>query len=274
MDEIRKKYLDKIKQLRLIDDTFCNSCFDGNIPCMEVVLRAVLGNDRLRVTEVITQQSVPNLYGRSVRFDALATDGVAIYNVEIQRSDEGAIPRRARFNSSMIDSREVSKGTLFSDLPETHVIFITEHDVWKRGKSLYKVRRTFEDTEEVFDDGAHILYVNGECRSESPLGRLMHDFFCSDPNDMYSDVLAERVRFFKEDEKGVAAMCKVMEEIYNDGIAIGEVRGEVRGEIRGAETERLKNIKSLIQRMGISAEAAMDALSIAKDEQSKYLALL
>ena len=66
MDEIRKKYLDKIKQLRLIDDTFCNSCFDGNIPCMEVVLRAVLGNDRLRVTEVFTQQSVPNLYGRAV----------------------------------------------------------------------------------------------------------------------------------------------------------------------------------------------------------------
>ena len=101
MDEIRKKYLDKIKQLRLMDDTFFNSCFDGNIPCMEVVLGAVLGNDRLRVTEVITQQSVPNLYGRAVRFDALATDGEAIYNVEIQRSDKGAIPHRARFNSSM-----------------------------------------------------------------------------------------------------------------------------------------------------------------------------
>ena len=278
MDEIRKKYLDKIKQLRLMDDTFFNSCFDENIPCMEVVLRAVMGNDRLRVTEVITQQSVPNLYGRSVRFDALATDGKNIYDVEIQRSDEGAIPRRARYNSSMIDSREVSKGTLFPDLPETYVIFITEHDIWKRGKPLYKVRRTFEDTEEVFNDGTHILYVNGECRSESPLGRLMHDFFCSDPNDMYSDVLAERVRFFKEDEKGVAAMCKVMEEIYNDGIAIGEVRGEargeIRGEIRGAETERLKNIKTLISSLGITAEAAMDVLRIAKDEQSKYLALL
>ena len=278
MDEIRKKYLEKIKQLRLMDDTFFNSCFDGDIPCMEVVLRAVLGNDRLRVTEVITQQSVPNLYGRSVRFDALATDGENIYDVEIQRSDEGAIPRRARYNSSMIDSREVSKGTEFPDLPETYVIFITEHDVWKRGKSLYKVRRTFEDTEEVFNDGAHILYVNGECQSESPLGRLMHDFFCSDPNDMYSDVLAERVRFFKEDEKGVAAMCNVMKEIYDDGFASGEAqgeaRGEVRGEIRGAETERIKNIKTLISSLGITAEAAMDVLRIAKDEQSKYLALL
>ena len=202
------------------------------------------------------------------------TDGKTIYNVEIQRSDEGAIPRRARFNSSMIDSRTVSTGTLFPDLPETYVIFITEHDVWKRGKPLYKVRRTFEDTEEVFDDDAHILYVNGECRSESPLGCLMHDFFCSDPNDMYSDVLAERVRFFKEDEKGVAAMCNVMKEIYDDGFASGEAQGEVRGEIRGAETERIKNIKSLIQRMGVTAEAAMDALNISKDEQTKYLALL
>ena len=156
MDVRRKEYLEKIKLLRLMDDTFFNSCFDGNIPCMEVVLRAVLGNDHLRVTEVITQQSVPNLYGRAVRFDALATDGENIYDVEIQRSDEGAIPRRARFNSSMIDSREVSKGTLFLDLPETYVIFITEHDIWKRGKPLYKVRRTFEDTADAFDDGTHI----------------------------------------------------------------------------------------------------------------------
>ena len=94
------------------------------------------------------------------------------------------------------------------------------------------------------------------------LGRLMHDFFCSDPNDMYSEVLAERVRFFKEDEKGVAAMCKVMEEMRKDG------------EVQGAETERLKNIKNLIASLGITAEAAMDALKIAKDEPSKYLALL
>ena len=278
MEQKKIRYLEKIKQLRLMDDTFFNSCFDGNIPCMEVVLRAVLGNDRLRVTEVITQQSVPNLYGHAVRFDALATDGETIYDIEIQRSDEGAIPRRARFNSSMIDSREVSKGTLFPDLPEAYIIFITEHDVWKRGKPLYTVRRTFEDTEEVFNDGTHILYVNGECQSESPLGRLMHDFFCSDPNDMYSDVLAERVRFFKEDEKGVAAMCNVMKEIYDDGFASGEAqgeaRGEVRGEIRGAETERIKSIKNLISSLGITVEAAMDALKIAKTDQPKYLALL
>ena len=187
---------------------------------------------------------------------------MAIYNVEIQRSDEGAIPRRARYNSSMIDARTVSKGTEFPDLPETYVIFITEHDIWKRGRPIYKVRRTFEDTADAFDDGAHILYVNGECQSDDPLGRLMHDFFCTNPNDMYSEVLAERARFFKEDEKGVSTMCRVMEELYNEGVAEGKTE------------ERLKNIKNLILSLGLTAEAAMDALKISKDEQSKYLALL
>lgn len=270
LERNEEMYLDRIKRLRLMDDTFFNSCFDDNILCMELLLRIVLNNDRLRVTEVITQHSVPNLHGRAVRFDALATDGETLYDVEIQRSDEGAIPRRARYNSSMLDAREAAKGTLFRALPETYVIFITEHDIWRRAKPVYEVRRMFTDTAGVFEDGAHVLYVNGEERGNSPLGRLMHDFFCTDPNDMYHEVLAERVRYFKEDEKGVASMCRVMEELYNDGVALGEARGE----IQGAETERLRSIRSLIERMGITAEAAMDALSIAKDEQSKYLALL
>ena len=70
------------------------------------------------------------------------------------------------------------------------------------------------------------------------------------------------MRFFKEDEKGVTTMCRVMEELYNEGVAEGKTE------------ERLKNIKNLILSLGLTAEAAMDALKISKDEQSKYLALL
>ena len=31
-----------------------------------------------------------------------------------------------------------------------------------------------------FGDGAHILYVNGEYRDDSAIGKLMHDFNCAD----------------------------------------------------------------------------------------------
>ena len=60
----------------------------------------------------------------------------------------------------------------------------------KRGQEIYTICRAFKDTSEEFDDGAYILYVNGASRGDSPLGRLMHDFFCTDPNDMYIEVVS------------------------------------------------------------------------------------
>ena len=65
------------------------------------------------------------------------------------------------------------------------------------------------------DDEEHILYVNGEYRDETPIGKLMHDFSCTVPDDMYYDELAERVRFFKESKEGVAIMCRAMEDMRN-----------------------------------------------------------
>ena len=117
--ERQKIYRDIIKKLRLIDDAFFNSCFDGDIACMELLLQIIFGNPQLRVKEVLTQRSVPNLFGRGVRFDAIATDGERIFDVEVQRDDEGADPRRARYNSCMMDARELDKGKDFRELPET-----------------------------------------------------------------------------------------------------------------------------------------------------------
>ena len=64
--------------------------------------------------------------------------------------------------------------------------------------------------------GTHILYVNGEYRGDSDLGKLMHDFNCTDAEDMYFDLLAEKTRYLKENPKGVNEMCKVMEDLRNE----------------------------------------------------------
>ncbi len=65
--ERQKIYRDIIKKLRLIDDAFFNSCFDGDIACMELLLQIIFSNPQLHVTEVLTQRSVPNLFGRGAR---------------------------------------------------------------------------------------------------------------------------------------------------------------------------------------------------------------
>ena len=53
----------------------------------------------------------------------------------------------------------------------------------------------------------------------------MHDFSCTDAKDMYNKVLADRVRYFKEDERGVEIMCREMEIMRNQAHVEGIEKG-------------------------------------------------
>lgn len=222
IDQQHQEDLQRLRGFRLLDDDFLTKCFDGDPQYIQLVLRIVLEMPDLEVVDVRTQVFVENLLNRSVRLDVLATDSAGRkMNVEIQRADKGAGRKRARYNSSMMDANLLQKGADFDTLPETYVVFITEHDVIGKGKPLYRIGRYIFDTGERFDDGSHILYVNGEYRDETPIGKLMHDFSCTDPADMYYGKLADRVRFFKESKEGVAIMCRAMEDMRNQTLKEG-----------------------------------------------------
>lgn len=224
MDRKHQEDLERIKNFRLLDDDFFTKCFEGDTECIELVLRIVLNKSDLKVVDVRTQVFVENIKNRSVRLDVLATDSQGRkFNVEIQRADKGAGKRRARYNSSMMDANLLNKGEDFDSLPETFVVFITENDVIGKGKALYHVGRCFLDSGEIFDDGSHIIYVNGSYRDETPIGKLMHDFSCKNPSEMYYGVLAERTRFFKESKEGIAVMCKAMEDMRDQAYKEGRI---------------------------------------------------
>ena len=92
------------------------------------------------------------------------------------------------------------------------MIFITENDIYGAGCPLYHVERIIQELQRPFDDGAHILYVNGANRDDTPLGRLMQDFFCENPNKMNYKELAKRADYFKAEAEGVHTMCELMEK--------------------------------------------------------------
>ncbi|SDG35881.1 Rpn family recombination-promoting nuclease/putative transposase [Marvinbryantia formatexigens] len=229
-----QKDLERLRNFRLLDDDFLTKCFEDNPAGIELVLQIILDIPDLSVLDVHTQVFVENLMYRSIRLDVLATDrNNRKYNVEIQRKDKGAGRKRARYNSSMMDANLLKKGDDFDSLPETYVIFITENDIMRKEKPLYTIERYILNTGELFGDGSHILYVNGAYRDDSPVGKLMHDFACTDPSDMYYDILAERVRFFKESKEGTAIMCKAMEDMrmqsWEEGVQAGRQAGLQEG---------------------------------------------
>lgn len=210
--------LQRLKGLRLIDDDFMAAVFEDRV-CAEFLLQIILKRDDLTVREVHGQYGIKNLQGRSVRLDILAVDEQnRAYNIEVQRSDRGASEKRARYNSSLLDANLTEAGSSYEALNETYVIFITENDVLKAGLPIYHIHRTVEETGAVFNDQAHIIYVNSQIKDETALGKLMHDFFCTEAKDMCYSVLANRVQYFKQNAKGVATMCRAMEEMRNETV--------------------------------------------------------
>ena len=257
IDQKHQEDLQRLRGFRLLDDDFLTKCFEGDTASKELVLQIVLEKPDLKVLDVRTQVFVENLLNRSVRLDILATDSTgAKLNVEVQRSDKGAGRKRARYNSSMMDANLLKKGEDFDKLPETWVIFITENDVMGKGLPLYPVERCFLGTGERFEDGSHILYVNGAYRGDTPIGKLMHDFSCTDAADMYYGTLADRVRFFKESKEGIEIMCRAMEDMRNQTLkegmkevalrmlAAGKYALEEIVNISGLSLEEVKQLKA------------------------------
>lgn len=208
--------LRRLRGLRLLDDDFMQKVFEDKA-CTELLLQIILKRADLKVLHVNGQQDIKNLQGRSVTLDILAVDtDNKVYNIEIQRSDKGAAVKRARYNSILIDSNVTEPGEQYENLCESYIIFITENDIMKEGLPIYHVDRTVIETGKLFGDEAHIIYVNSQIHDESALGKLMYDFYCTDAGKMNYEILADRVRYFKEDEKGVATMSRVMEEMRNE----------------------------------------------------------
>ena len=135
-----------------------------------------------------------------------------------------------------------------------------------------KVPALQDDLEDVLRARGHLEHIahKGVAHKgqipEAELGRLMHDFHCKNADDMYSEVLAGRVRALKETPKGVDSMCRELEQLYLDGKEEGILKGRAEGRAEGI----LSNIRSLMATLGLSIEAAMSALEIPEGERKMY----
>ena len=247
----RQKSLEKLKELRPIDDDFMRCLFKDNIPLAQLVLRIITGKPDLVIIGCQTQKDMRRLAGgRSLCLDAYGVDSAGKkYDLEIQRADKGADPRRARYHSSVIDIENLDAGQDFSQLPDTYTIFITEKDFYGRGEPVYPIERMNLATGEPFEDGEHILYVNGEYRGDSELGKLMHDFNCADAAGMNFPLMADRTRYLKENTEGVGEMCKIIEDFVKEEREEAKEEGRLEGKIEGKIEGKNENKREIALRM-------------------------
>ncbi len=259
--------LQRIKELRLMDDDFFSEALDGKTKAVEYILNTVLERNDIKVKSTKAQVEYKSATKRSIKLDIQAEDVYGkLMDIEIQRSDRGSGVKRARFHSSMIDRTLLSKGNDFEDLVDTYVIFITEKDKFGMGIPLYHIERKIAEMDNaLFGDGAHILYVNGEYKNlEHPVGSLMHDFNCKDAKDIVNPLLAEEVRYLKETEGGRSQMCRLLEEMRNEAAEKAKAEGKAEGNHEKAVSTALKMLAK-----GYETEEIAEITGLALEEVQK-----
>ena len=221
-----------VKHLCMMSNKFLNAMLEKNIPATEKMLRVIMKNDKIKVISVQVQNFIQNLYGHSAQLDILAEDeNGRRFNVEIQRADEGAQAKRARFYSSVLDTAFLNAGHDYEELPESYVIFITENDVLNCNLPIYNIHRYIDQNLKCFNDGSHIIYVNSQIQDDTPLGRLMQDMYCTDPAKLNYKEFAPKMEFLKYSKEGEKEMTDILDfYIKKYGEEYGKQYGKQYGE--------------------------------------------
>ena len=275
-----------IDELTLMDDyMFAQVMRDTRHlkPLLQLVLQVPIA-----IIELIEPQKTEKegYDSKGIRLDLYVTDEQGtVYNVEVQTTSKKHLPKRMRYYQSTIDISILRPGVDYKELRKTFVIFICNYDPFGRNRYVY----TFENTcrEEpglLFGDETVKVIVNtrgeiGEISEElKEVIRYLNDGSVS---GQYSKELDTAVTAIKSNEERrleymTLAMhdMEIREEAREEGRIEGreEGREEVREE--GKENATVTSLRTVMKKMKLSAEKAMDFMDIPAEDQSKYALLL
>ncbi len=259
MKDFERK-MEIVSRLRPIDDNFFEKLAEDKDVCQEM-LRTILGKPNLKVLQVVRQNSVRNLQGRSVVLDALCEiDDGKFCNIEIQKSDNDNHIKRVRYNASCITANITDTGLHFENVPDVYVVYITRFDIFKSGKTIYHIGHIVLETGEIVDNGLNEIYVNTKVDDGSDIAELMKCFESTDVNNPRFPKLSERVNYFKHDEKGVAIMCDLIREYGEELAAEAEARGISEG-VRKIVTQMLKAGKYAVEEISGLSGLSVDEIN-------------
>ena len=224
---------ERVKDFRPIDDVFFEALAAEPGVCEEI-LRTIMEDPGLKVLEVVTQASERNIYGRSVRLDALCTLGSGKrVNIEVQRADNDDHFRRARFNASAITVKDTNPGERFEEVLDLYIIYITEHDFINERKTTYHIDKVIRETGTVIDDGLEEIFVNTEVFDGTDIAELMECFKQKSVSNPKFPAMSEAVKNLKETEGGTSTMCDIVQRYIDAGVEKGKSAWRAEGRAQG-----------------------------------------
>ncbi len=261
-------FRERLMLMTPMNNLMMSAMFDSNRRLTEDFLRSILKFD-LEVVRVDSLRTLPGvMLGKSPQLDVLArlADGSYV-NIEVQIKDEGADPRRLRYYKARLDTNQLMSGDDYSFLSDVYVIMITENDIFGRGCMVYPFEWNMTGTDLSLDIGEHIIYINRSAEYDSSrLADFLHDFGCSDPEDMRIMAMRDASKFYKNTEEGVKIMYDRYNEVYAEGMDDGIKIGRSEGIEIGRKQAEIRMSVANIKKYGEPVAEAAASIGLSEEE--------
>lgn len=214
-----KKRQELLRSLNIMDDIFFQKIAEDEEVCEEI-LRVILQKPKLKVMEAQTQKFLRNVGAHSVILDLICRDEDGSHiNVEIQKSDDDDHVKRVRFNISNIDTSFTERGIDYQELPDVYAVFLSRFDVFKEGKTIYHLGMSIQETGTPVSDGIHRIFANCAVDDGSDIAELMQYFKNTEGENRKFPRLSNRVKYFRESQKGENRMSQMFDEYVQKTVA-------------------------------------------------------
>lgn len=216
------------------------------------------------------------LASKGIRLDLYVVDeNGAAYDVEMQMNGDFKefLGKRSRYYVSLMDNDALKKGEPYRNLRRTYVIFICKFDPFDKGLGKYTFSaRCNEDNSLLLNDEINTVFVNTEGdrhKVSRELANIMDYISTGRAEDEYTKRLEEVVESLRSDD-GKERLYMT----YHQTIMEHEEMALQQGIKQGIAQAKLEILKAMMKNLKLSAEAAMAASDISKEDYAKYKKLL
>ena len=243
-----EEILEPLRKLNLLDD-FLFDVATVDLETCKIILELSLGIRIKKLSWREGQKVVHNLPGyRGIRMDfyAVAEDGT-VFDVEMQKRNEGNIPKRTRFYQALVDSPMLKSGERgFDNLRPTVIIVICGFDLYGYGKYRYTFEnRCLEDLTLPLGDDCKKVILNTKGNNKNEVESNLVDFLNyieNSEDESISECCDERLKNLHNKIRQIKSSVQIgveymkmeerdrliREEAMQQGLAQGQSQGETR----------------------------------------------
>ena len=217
-----------LQKMNLIDD-FLFDVATVDLETCKIIVELSLGITIRKIQWKEGQKVVHNLPGRrGIRMDFYVEDSDGrVFDVEMQKKNEGNIPKRTRFYQALIDAPMLKSGERgFDNLKPAYIIVICGFDLFGYGKYKYTFDNRCEEIPElVMGDECQKIILNTKGSNDSEVERSLVDFL------HYIDNSSEESIYSECDERLKHLHRKIHEIKSNEQMGVSYMKMEERDRI-------------------------------------------